>query len=522
MKPLLFSPSESIYATFGYGPIDATSCIVTEEANGAFELKLRVPRTTPRLAQLKPGAQILAPPNPYDQAQPFRVKRVSKTQRGDFEVYAQHLAYDLAGAPIAAFTAATAAQAIWAFNNSRLAGPAFQFSTDLSVSNPMVVTEPTSAWDLLGSSENTLTYCYGGELKFDRRSVQLLAARGADRGFVVAYGKNLTELTAEETIEDFYTGVLPFWIGSESSVTGNVQNAVTDAGFVKILPLDLSSQFDDQPTIAQLNAAAQTYITENKIGVPKLKIRASFVPPGSRGIAALEDVRLWDKVTLRHELLNLNVAASVVKTAYDVLRERYDYIEIGNRLVSAAQTIAAPTTRIAKSAVTEKAIARNSVGGSRIKNDSIATAKLGTGAVTGAKLGVGAVTSDKIGTGAVNSAALGLGAVTAEKLGVGAVTVTKIADGAISETKIANGAVTGNKVLDQAISYAKLNGTLQVFYNDIIAANAIYSSVITARGSVTCSTLNLNGTTVTPQQISYMTGAGIAAQGIFVGAITGG
>lgn len=455
MKPILYPADESAFVSRGYGPIsDATSCLVTEEANGAFELRLTVPRTSPRLAQLANGALIYARPNPHDDPQAFRIRRVGKALREQVEIFAQHLCYDLAGVPIGAFSATTAAKAIGYMNSKQLAGDGFTFSTDLVVSNPMDVEEPTDAWSLLGSGENTLTYNYGGQLKFDMRSVQLLQARGADRGFVIAYGKNLTELRHEESTEKLYTGVLPFWVGSESTVVGAVQNAVTDLGYTRILPVDLSSEFDDPPTRSQLNAAGRKYITEKKVGVPDIQIRASFVPPGSRGLKTLEDVRLWDEVTLRHELLGIDVEASVVRTVYDVLRERYQSVDIGNKLLSVAHTIAAPTSRIAAGAVTGKQIRGGSVGGGKLKN----------------------------------------GAVTEYKLANNCVTVNKIVDGAVVSVKIQDGAVTGNKVLDKAIAYAKLSGTLQVFYNDTIAANALFSGVIYAAKSVSCSTLIVGGT----------------------------
>ena len=315
MKPLLFPSGETAFTSKGFGPIaDATSCLVTEEANGAFELRLTVPRTSARLDQLVNGAQIFAPPNPHDKPQAFRIRRVGKGLRGEIEIFAQHICYELAGVPIGPFSATSAAKAIGYMNSKQLGGESFTFSTDLVVSNPMEITEPTDAWSLLGSGENTLTYNYGGQLKFDMHSVQLLQARGADRGFVIAYGKNLTELRHEESSEKLYTGVLPFWVGSENTVIGAVQTAVADLGYTKILPLDLSSEFDDPPTRSQLNAAGRKYIAEKKVGVPDIQIRASFVPPGSRGLKTLEDVRLWDEVTLRHELLGIEVEASVVRT----------------------------------------------------------------------------------------------------------------------------------------------------------------------------------------------------------------
>lgn len=409
MIPLLFGASESAYDSHGFGPIrDATSCLVSEEANGAFELRLTVPRTTPRLGELVAGNQILVQPNPYDRAQPFRIQRVRKGARGTLEVYAQHLCYDLAGVPIAPFTSSTAAEAIQYMNSRRLGGDPFTFSTDLDVSNPMEVTEPTAAWDLLGSGENTLTYNYGGELQFDRREIRLLRARGVDRGFVIAYGKNLTELTYEKSIETLYTGVLPFWVGDENTiVTGTVQTAAGGFGYTKILPVDLSSEFEDAPTVAELNAAGARYIQDKQVGVPTLRVKASFVPPGSRGLRTLEDVRLWDPVTLRHELLSIDVAASVVKTSYDVLRERYESVEIGNRLVSVAQTIAKPTSKIAKGAVKSESIARGAVGGGSIRKGAVTTPKIGIGAVTSAVIGPLAITTPKLAPGAVTNPKIG-------------------------------------------------------------------------------------------------------------------
>ena len=508
MIPILYGAGENAYTNHGLGPIrDATSCLVTEEANGAFELTLTVPRTSPRLSELQKGNQILVPPNPYDQPQPFRIQRVRKGLRGELVIYAQHLCYDLAGVPINTFTSTTAAQAIGYMNSRRLGGDSFSFSTDLNVSNPMTVKEPTPAWDLLGGGENTLTYNYGGELKFDRRSVQLLSARGAERGFVIAYGKNLTELTHEESIEKFYTGVLPYWAdGDETLVVGSVQTAVSGLGYTRILPVDLSADFDEQPTVAQLNSAGQTYIREKKIGEPTLRVKASFVPPGSRGIRTLEDVRLWDKVTLRHELLQIDVEASVVKTVYDVLRERYQSIEIGNRLITAAQSIAAPVKRIADDAVKEKNIAKGAVTARKIGGGAVTGSKLADNSVSVMKIVDGAVVTEKIATDAVTAQKLLNGAVTVNKISNGAVVSDKIAADAVTATKILNGSVTGPKVLDQAIAYAKLSGSLQVFYNDTIAANQLFAGVIYTQGGVSCSTLIVNGQQFNPGQINFLDG----------------
>lgn len=470
MNPLLFAANATSYASHGIGPLsDAVSCVVTEEANGAYKLEMSLPASSAHLKSITPGVQIVVRPNPTDPIQPFRVKRVSRPLRGLVSISAEHICYDLAGVPVGAFKANNAAQAIGYMNSRRLGGEAFTFSTNLNVSNPMEITVPTSAWDLLGTGENTLLYCYGGELKFDRRTVQLLSARGANRGVVVRYGTNMTEMVYEEERDSFYTGVLPFWSDNDgTTVVGSVQNASGSFGFSKIMPLDLSSEYDDRPSVATLNAAGRSYITKEKIGQPVFKIRTTIVPPGSRGLQTLEDVRLFDRVTVEHSGYGISIPGSVVKTQFDVLRERFKEIEIGNRFVSIAQTIAAPTKRIADNAVTEKALANRSVGGGKIKKEAVKEYNLAQDSVT----------------------------------------VNKIRNGSVTSEKIPNGAVTGNKILDGAISYAKFNGNLQVMWTDILAAQAVFATVITADKSVSCSTLVCSGTQFLPGRWSFIDGTG--------------
>ena len=51
---------------------------------------------------------------------------------------------------------------------------------------------------------------YGGELRFDRFNVQLLERRGIDRDAVVEYGKNLTSLDHEISIQSLFDSIYPY------------------------------------------------------------------------------------------------------------------------------------------------------------------------------------------------------------------------------------------------------------------------------------------------------------------------
>lgn len=361
MIPILYKPNERNFADNGYGPLsDATSCAVTEEANGAFQLKMSIPASTPRLAELAVGNLILAQPNPYASAQPFRISHISKGLQGAIDVSAQHVAYDLAAIPVAPFsgTAMSASTAMLHMKNGQVitrSNDRFDFQTDLSVTRDITVEKYTQAWDLLGTGENTLVGTYGGQLEFDGWTVWLRAARGSDRGFVIAYGQNMTELTCDTDFSEVYTAVYG-WGKWGNTTRTDVEP--TDAGHSPLPPpfgagytryqlVDLTSEFSSAPTTSDFAAAVARKAREFT-RQPKVEIKVGIVPPGSRGLQTLEELHLWDTVTLRHAGLGIDTKAVVCQTVFDVLRERYQSVDIGNRLTGVATVIARNNKRIKK------------------------------------------------------------------------------------------------------------------------------------------------------------------------------
>ena len=106
MNPILYPSTETQFDTNGLGALaDAVRCVVTEERNGLFELEMDYPVTGLHYAEIALRCLILAKPNPVDDAQPFRVYRITRPMNGVVTVYAQHLSYDLAGIPAQPFTA---------------------------------------------------------------------------------------------------------------------------------------------------------------------------------------------------------------------------------------------------------------------------------------------------------------------------------------------------------------------------------------------------------------------------------
>ena len=97
----LYDQNEKNFTTAGLCTLpDATSCVVTEERNGAYELEMQYPINGIAYSSITARRIIFCRPNPYEREQPFRIYKISKPINGIVTVYAQHISYDLKGIPL--------------------------------------------------------------------------------------------------------------------------------------------------------------------------------------------------------------------------------------------------------------------------------------------------------------------------------------------------------------------------------------------------------------------------------------
>lgn len=346
MTPVLFGAGAATYETQGLGALaDALTCEISEELNGEYELEMTYPVSGRRYADLKNRCIIVAKPDPYRGEQPFRIYRITRPLNGVITVYARHISYDLSGVPVTPFTAASAAAAMQALAAHAAVPSPFSFWTDISSGASVAVAVPTSTRAVLGGADGSILETYHGEYEWDGFTVRLRSHRGQDNGVRIAYGKNLTDIQQDENISDLATGVIGYWAGSDGTL---VQTSVVDApgtyDFDRVISVDFSSDFDEQPTTEQLTQRVQQYISNNGVGVPNVSISVSWVNleqySGYEGLSLLERVSLGDTVTVEFPALGVEATARVVKTVYDVLRDRYVSADIGSVQANIADTIA--------------------------------------------------------------------------------------------------------------------------------------------------------------------------------------
>ena len=356
MKPILFEYNETSFSTNGIGRLsDATSCIVTEERNGEYELEMEYPEGGQHANDIEVERIIWAKPAALIDPQPFRIYKITKPLNQLFKVYARHISYDLnyitvnpcgpyASNLLALQGMVANANGIGNFVLGTVgSGPTASFS----------VTEPASFRNWIGGREGSILDVYGGELEWDKFTIKLHAARGINRGLVLRYGKNITDISKEQGIDHTISGVCPFMRAGDGSVITLQQHVVwrsTITQPARAVGMDFSQYIDEQAIreahpdetdqqinarlVAALQTAAEAYVANELPASPTDNIEISFVNLGDteeyKDMAALfTQAALCDTVTIIYPRLDIQTTAKIIKTEYNVLQERFEKLTIG-------------------------------------------------------------------------------------------------------------------------------------------------------------------------------------------------
>ena len=452
--PLLYPANERSFLSHGLGPIpDATSCTVTEDLDGRYELELTLPATSARVADLTDRAIILAKPNPYDALQPFRIYKISKQSSLQVTLRAQHISYDLNGYPVWPMTAVGAANAVNSIDgqptHASLHNPFVLHTTCTDTATTFTVSVPTPERTVIGGANGSLRSVFGGELRYDAFDVYHVDRRGSDRGCVLAYRKSILELRQERSVEELYTAVVPYYYDSETGAyAGNPQPVIAGADWVNYKPVDVSEHFSERPANdVDIDAWGAKWAAENLKPWPELSFQVNTVPPGSVGLDGLESLQLGDTVGVRYEILGIaqtansgeNAKKRVTSYSYDVLRARYTSLQIGDREPTAAEVLS---------------------DAGRLTRGTIAAGRFGAGSISGSAL--------------------------------------------------VNKSVGGRKIPDAAIAYAQLNPDVQTTFADMFVAQSVFSNYVNVNGYLTTRYIIVNGIQCEPQDMYITNGAGQA------------
>ena len=347
MIPILFEPSDTVFNSNGIGRLsDAISCKVKEARNGAFELNMVYPLNGVHFKDLVKSGIIYGKPSARRGNQAFTIEKISRPINGRVSILARHIRNRMGLIPVSPFSAGSLSAALAAFKTNAAEACPFTLSADFESSSSYAVPVPTAMLSYLGGQRGSVLDVYGGEWEFDNWSAILHRNRGQDNGYRIMYGKNLVDLKQEESILNTYTGIYPYWQSKETMVTlpEKVVHSAAAANwpYQRTVVKDFTEEFVNAPTVAQLRSYTESFIQRNEIGKPSVSLSVKWVnaqdTPEYKALLQ-SNVDLCDTVEVYFSALGVSTKAKIIEYEWDMLQERYDSLEIGDRRETLALTI---------------------------------------------------------------------------------------------------------------------------------------------------------------------------------------
>lgn len=326
----VYESTATNFHNMGLGPITPTSCKVSEELNGMFELELEHPFDPGgKYKRLKNENIIKASTPAGDQL--FRIYRTNPTLTS-IKAYAHHISYDLLDNYIHHINLVNpTAQAILNAIKANLMIPSpFTFNTDLAGDTPTFIANninPIKAIISDDEDQDSIIRLFGGELVRDNFTIKMLKNRGADRGVQIRYGKNLIGLSVDEDDGSVVNRVVP--IGSDGLTLPEIYiNAQNQVGRVRVA----TQEFNGAKTAGELRQMATDWV--NMASNPKVNIKADIQllskTTAYQDYAILETVEIGDILTVINTKRGFNKKATVISYEWDSLRCKYNQVELGD------------------------------------------------------------------------------------------------------------------------------------------------------------------------------------------------
>lgn len=353
MIPILYESTETAFIYSGICRLtDCTYCVVTEERNGIYECDFDYPITGAYYDKIQCGRIIGVRHDDSKDIQPFDIVSYSRPLDGVVSFHAVHISYRqtelvVRGTGINGITAA--------FNlikNSSTPSNPFTYNTDISSSNYMAAADgiPRSVRQMLGGVEGSILDSYGGEYEFDKWTVNLWKARGELKEVTIRYGLNMVNYNEDVDYYGTYTSCIPYWAGDDGAGgTKVVVGSKVDSGATAYnerticVPLDLTSKFQEAPTTTQLQNFALSQMQSQNVALPKQNISVDFVNLAEideySQLAELMKCSLCDQVNVVFPRYNMQGTFKIVKTVYDVLKERFTQMELGHLQTSLSEAM---------------------------------------------------------------------------------------------------------------------------------------------------------------------------------------
>ena len=339
MMPIIYESTETAFISNGLGRLyDCSSCVVTEERNGIYECDFDYPVDGRNYDLIQVGRIIGVTHDETGDIQPFDIVSFTRPINGIVAFHCVHISYRQSYMTVTGKNITTLASAFTLLKNNATPKNPFEYITDKSSSGTVKSADgvPKTVKQMLGGVEGSILDTYGGEYEWDKWQVILHSSRGQVRDFSVRYGVNMLTYNEEYDASNCYSACIPYWTDGTVTIVGNKQtnSGVTPSGREQCIPLDVSDKFEAQPTKAQVNATGLSVMNGENPTVPAQNIEVSFVRLQDMGEYELYEnllqCGLCDTITVVFPDFNSSGQFKIVKTVWNVLKGKYDSMELGN------------------------------------------------------------------------------------------------------------------------------------------------------------------------------------------------
>ena len=323
----VYDATEKLFANNGIKVIQPLFAEVTKTDNSDYYVKLE--DVLDNLAYYQKGL-IVRVPTPFG-VQGFRCDNPI-IQNNRISCKAWHLSYDSENYVINSATATekNCNDAINHYNDNTDATSPFTVISDISLLKTTIM-ERKSLFDVF--TELISTDNYGGHWHRDNFTFGIMSSVGEDRGVVLAYNKNITDITVEENWDNVCTKILPYATDGDTTITleqpyVELNESLYDIPFTKTLKFEHSLKKEDYSTEEAFVLAIKEWLYTEAIKY----LNANRLPQVNYSVSAkLDNVSdVGDTIYVKHPKCKVEITTNVISIKYDAIRGRYTSIEFGN------------------------------------------------------------------------------------------------------------------------------------------------------------------------------------------------
>lgn len=336
------------YESNGDMTLTPTTCEVELSVEGIAELTLEHPIDDLGRWEYLVTDNVIAAPTPYSKKQLFRIYDYTKTET-EVTAYARHVFYDSAGEMLVdvRLTDKTGQEAL----DIILSGTKYEAKTNIKTRSTAYYIRKNIMEAIGGDDENSFINRWGGERMYDNFTVIINDRLGGDYGACAEFGRNMTGIEADISIDDVVTRIIPVsynghtlegeeqWI--DSPIIGSYANprvAVIKFEDVKLLE-DCQEGEEGFSTLELLREELKRRCTkeyENGLDKPKVNYKVDLVEVANtedyKDYKKLTTIGIGDDVLTKDRKLKINVTARCIRLVYDCIEEENAEVELGNFL----------------------------------------------------------------------------------------------------------------------------------------------------------------------------------------------